>query len=56
MAASTTRRKKFDGPTPEEAIVRNLIEILVKGVTPWCKPWDGRGGDVHINFLTSRPR
>jgi len=56
MAASTTtrRRKKFDGPSPEEAMVRDLIELLEAGVTPWRKPWDCHGGGVHINVLTGR--
>ncbi len=56
MAASTTthRRKKFDGPSPEEAMVRDLIELLEAGTTPWRKPWDCTGGGVHINLLTGR--
>jgi antirestriction protein ArdC len=53
MAASKFRRS-FDGPTPEEAMVRDLIELLEAGVTPWRKPWDCRGGGVHMNLLTGR--
>jgi hypothetical protein len=34
-ASSKPRRKKFDGPTPEEAMVRDLIELLEAGSTPW---------------------
>jgi antirestriction protein ArdC len=56
MAASTTkpRRKQFDGPSPEEAMVRDLIELLEAGTTPWRKPWDCRGGGIHINLLSGR--
>jgi antirestriction protein ArdC len=56
MAASTTtrRHKKFDGPTPEEAMVRDLIELLEAGSTPWRRPWDSHGGGVHRNLLSGR--
>jgi antirestriction protein ArdC len=55
MAASTTtRRHKFSGPSPEEAMVRDLIELLEVGSTPWRRPWDSRGGGVHINLLSGR--
>jgi antirestriction protein ArdC len=56
MAASTTtrRRKKFSGPSPEEAMVRDLIELLEAGVTPWRKPWDTHGGGIHLNLLSGR--
>ena len=53
MAASKSRRK-FDGPSPEEAMVRDLIELLEAGTTPWRKPWDCTGGGVHINLLSGR--
>lgn len=55
MAASTTtRRHTFSGPSPEEAMVRDLIELLEAGSTPWRRPWDSRGGGVHINLLSGR--
>jgi antirestriction protein ArdC len=56
MAASTTTRssKTFSGPSPEEAMVRDLIELLEAGVTPWRKPWDCHGGGIHLNLLSGR--
>ena len=55
MAASTTtRRHKVSGPSPEEAMVRDLIELLEAGSTLWRRPWDSRCGGVHINLLSGR--
>ncbi|MDM7953262.1 MAG: ArdC family protein, partial [Cyanobium sp. CZS 25K] len=53
-ASSKPRRKKFDGPTPEEAMVRDLIELLEAGRTPWRRPWDCRSGGIHMNLLSGR--
>jgi hypothetical protein len=54
MAASPKSRRKISGPSPEEALVRDLIELLEAGSTPWRKPWDCHTGGVHINLLTGR--
>jgi antirestriction protein ArdC len=54
MAASPKSRSKSSGPSPEEALVRDLIELLEAGSTPWRKPWDCHTGGVHINLLTGR--
>jgi antirestriction protein ArdC len=54
MAASPKSRRKSSGPSPEEALVRDLIELLEAGSTPWRKPWDCHTGGVHINLLTGR--
>ena len=35
-------------------MVRDLIELLEAGSTPWRKPWDCHSGGVHINLLTGR--
>ena len=35
-------------------MVRDLIELLEAGSTPWRKPWDCHTGGVHINLLTGR--
>jgi antirestriction protein ArdC len=53
-ASSKSRQKKFDGPTPEEAMVRDLIELLEAGSTPWRRPWDSHGGGIHRNLLSGR--
>ena len=54
MAASPKSRRKSSGPSPEEALVRDLIELLEAGSTPWRKPWDCHTGGIHINLLTGR--
>ncbi|WP_255094741.1 zincin-like metallopeptidase domain-containing protein [Synechococcus sp. J7-Johnson] len=51
---SSESRRKFDGPSPEKEMVRDLIKLLEAGTTPWRKPWDCTGGGVHVNLLTGR--
>lgn len=45
-------RKKFTGPSPEEALVADLITLLEQGTAPWRRPWDGTGGGHHCNLLS----
>ncbi len=35
-------------------MVRDLIELLEAGSTRWRRPWDSRGGGVHVNLLSGR--
>ena len=47
MATTTTAktktkaRKKYDGPTGEEKLVMELVELMQRGVSPWKKDWGG---------------
>lgn len=45
-------RKKASSPSPEEALVADLIALLEQGTTPWRRPWDGTGGGHHCNLLS----
>ena len=39
--AKTKARKKYDGPTGEEKLVMELVELMQRGVSPWKKDWGG---------------
>ena len=52
-ASSKPRRKKFDGPTPEEAMVRDLIELLEAGSTPWRRRLSGKKSAQGAALSTS---
>ena len=49
---SAQRTARRDGPSPEEALVADLIALLEQGTTPWRRPWDGSGGGHHVNLLS----
>lgn len=53
MATTTKARKgrTYDGPSPEEKLAADLIELLEQGVNPWRRPWVGHNGE-HRNLLT----
>lgn len=49
-----TARKKaktYDGPSPEEILVADLITLMQEGKTPWRKPWVPMHGG-HRNLVT----
>ena len=39
--AKTKARKKYDGPTGEEKLVMEIIELMEQGVNIWKKDWAG---------------
>jgi antirestriction protein ArdC len=43
---------RASGPSPEEALVADLIGLLEQGTAPWRRPWDGSGGGHHVNLLS----
>ena len=47
--ASKTKRA-YDGPTPAEKMVAQLIQLMEAGRNPWRMPW--QGGGAHRNILT----
>jgi len=57
MTATVTRKpktaKKYDGPTGEEKLVQEIIDLISKGINPWSKPWDGGNGQ-HRNIETGK--
>jgi hypothetical protein len=52
MTATLTKasKKTYEGPSPEEKIVAQLVALLEAGRNPWRKPWTG--GGHHRNLLT----
>ena len=49
-----TTTKKYDGPTGEEKLVNELIDMIQKGVNPWRKEWSGDCDGTHRNFDTGK--
>jgi antirestriction protein ArdC len=49
--AKPRARKAYDGPSPEEKLAADLIDLLERGVNPWRRPWVGHQGE-HRNLLT----
>ena len=49
-----TTTKKYDGPTGEEKLVNELIDMIQKGVNPWRKEWSGDCDGTHRNFITGK--
>jgi len=49
-ATKAPQSKKYDGPSPAEKMVSQLVELMEKGVNPWRKEWKGSG--AHRNMLT----
>ena len=47
-----TTTKKYDGPTGEEKLVNELIEMIQKGVNPWRKEWESKNDGRHQNLIT----
>ena len=43
--------KKYDGPSPEEVLVNDLISLMEKGVAPWRRPWTAKSSK-HTNLAT----
>jgi antirestriction protein ArdC len=48
------KSKKYDGPSPEEVLVSDLISLMEKGVAPWRRPWSATSSR-HTNLLTGHP-
>ena len=57
MVATATKKpktaKKYDGPTGEEKLVTELVNLIKSGVNPWEKPWTG-GNGYHRNIETGK--
>jgi antirestriction protein ArdC len=46
------KRRQYDGPTSEEVLVNNLIELMESSdLPPWRRPWSAVSGS-HRNLLT----
>lgn len=47
------KRKTYDGPTAEEQLVSDLIELMERSdLPPWQKPWTGGNSGRHRNLIT----
>lgn len=50
---STRARKTYDGPTAEEKLCTELVQLLEQGVNPWRRDWAQLGSrGQHRNLLT----
>ena len=49
-ATATKGRRTYDGPSPEEKMTQQLVDLMEAGVNPWRKRWTG--GGAHRNLLT----
>ena len=54
LTKPTTTTKKYDGPTGEEKLVNELIDMIQKGVNPWRKEWSGDCDGTHRNLDTGK--
>ncbi len=52
MAQASRSRRSTTGPSPEEAMVNDLIALMEQGTTPWRRTWDGTGGGQHRNLIS----
>ena len=51
--SSTRARKQYDGPTAEEKLCTELVQLLEKGVNPWRRDWAQLGQQgQHRNLVT----
>lgn len=50
--ASSRSRRAHTGPSPQEAMVADLIALMERGTSPWRRPWDATGGGHHVNLLS----
>ena len=49
-------RKQYDGPTAEEKLCSELVQLLEQGVNPWRRDWASSGQQgQHRNLLTGQP-
>ena len=46
------KNTKYKGPSPEEKLVIELIDLMEKGKNPWRRDWDQVNNGKHINFIT----
>lgn len=54
-AATRKRHKPYDGPSSEDQLLADLIQLLDgQELPPWRKPWTGQAGQ-HRNLLTGQP-
>ena len=52
-AKATTKRKAFDGPSPEQKLTESLIAVIESGVNPWQRPWEGGASNIaHTNICS----
>jgi antirestriction protein ArdC len=54
-ATKASRKRKTEGPTPEEKLVAGLIELLEAGVNPWQRDWRGTSLGQHRNLISGEP-
>lgn len=45
-------QRTYDGPSPEEVLVDDLIQLMEKGETPWRKEWEARTSR-HVNLFSN---
>jgi antirestriction protein ArdC len=55
--ATKTRKARpvYDGPSADEKLVAQLVELMNAGVNPWRKEWTGQQSSRHINLATGKP-
>lgn len=56
MTTTTTtrgrsKRRSYNGPSPEEKLAADLVALMEAGTSPWQRPWDAAAGE-HRNLLT----
>ena len=57
MTTTPTRKRssvkaRYDGPTAEQKLCNELVEMIESGVNPWRKEWVSSAADYHQNLIT----
>ena len=57
MTTTPTRKRssakaRYDGPTAEQKLCNELVEMIESGVNPWRKEWISSAADYHQNLIT----
>tara|TARA_R100001510_G_C7626152_1_gene185982 strand:+ start:73 stop:1038 length:966 start_codon:yes stop_codon:yes gene_type:complete len=60
MTTTTTKpkrsrsRRKYDGPSAEEKLCQEIIQLIESGVNPWRREWRKGAAGGHRNLITGK--
>jgi len=48
----SSAKRRYDGPTAEQKLCNELVEMIENGVNPWRKEWTAAASDCYQNLIT----